>query len=75
MSSPLYYLLRKWLSWKPVSLIQYHMITHGQYYSQITEALDDPVTHTGALLSLICALMSLIYGYIVILAHFGLDRI
>ena len=41
---------------------------------QINEALDDPVTRrTAALLSLICALMSLIYGCMYIV-NFGLMR-
>jgi hypothetical protein len=40
---------------------------------QITEALDDPVTRTAALLSLICALMSLIYGCMYIV-RFGMMR-
>ena len=40
---------------------------------QITEALDDPVTRTAALLSLICALMSLIYGCMYIV-KFGMMR-
>ena len=40
---------------------------------QITAALDDPVTRTAALLSLICALMSLTYGCMYIV-RFGMMR-
>ena len=40
---------------------------------QITEAADDPVTRTAALLSLICALMSLSYGCMYIV-KFGMMR-
>ena len=40
---------------------------------QITEAADDPVTRTAALLSLICALMSLTYGCMYIV-KFGMMR-
>jgi hypothetical protein len=40
---------------------------------QITEAVDDPVTRTAALLSLICALMSLCYGCMYIV-KFGMMR-
>ena len=40
---------------------------------QINEAADDPVTRTAALLSLICALMSLSYGCMYIV-KFGMMR-
>lgn len=40
---------------------------------QITAAVDDPVTRTAALLSLICALMSLSYGCMYIV-RFGMMR-
>jgi hypothetical protein len=40
---------------------------------QITEASDDPVTRTAALLSLICALTGLIYGCMYIV-KFGMMR-
>ena len=40
---------------------------------QIPEAADDPVTRTAALLSLVCALMSLSYGCMYIV-RFGMMR-
>ena len=40
---------------------------------QITEVAEDPVTRTAALLSLICALMSLSYGCMYIV-KFGMMR-
>ena len=40
---------------------------------QITDVVDDPVTRTAALLSLICALMSLSYGCMYIV-RFGMMR-
>ncbi|KIJ91593.1 hypothetical protein K443DRAFT_477660 [Laccaria amethystina LaAM-08-1] len=40
---------------------------------QIPEAADDPITRSTALLSFICALMSLLYGYIYIV-RFGTMR-
>ena len=55
------------------------LVSSIQYYSPIlnifqkTEVLDDPVTRTAALLSLICALMSLIYGCMYIV-NFGMMR-
>jgi hypothetical protein len=73
MSSRLY-LLRKWLHLDETCFI-YSLLLCSTILNifQITEALDDPMPRTAALLSLICALMSLIYGCIYIV-RFGMMR-
>ena len=72
MSSPLY-LLRECASTKLVPLIHYFLGSTILNIFQITEVAEDPVTRTAALLSLICALMSLSYGCMYIV-KFGMMR-
>ena len=74
MSSPLY-LLRECASTltKLVPLIHYFLGSTILNIFQITDVVDDPVTRTAAVLSLICALMSLSYGCMYIV-RFGMMR-
>ncbi|KAF8976374.1 hypothetical protein BDQ17DRAFT_1187516, partial [Cyathus striatus] len=59
--------------WKTLNLTSALLASGILTTFQVPEMSDDPLTHTAALLSLICAIMSLSYGCVFIV-RFGAMR-